>query len=136
MYKRQDELYAAADAAVAEGANLLILSDRGVGRAAMPIPALLAVSGLHQHLIAAGTRTLVSLIVESGEPREVHHYACLIGYGADAVNPYLAFETIHDLIARRLVATDYEVAVRKYLKASTKGVVKTISKMGISTRCV
>ena len=128
-----ESLCVAADAAVAGGANLLILSDRGVGRAAMPIPALLAVSGLHQHLIAAGTRTLVSLIVESGEPREVHHYACLIGYGADAVNPYLAFETIHDLIARRLVATDYEVAVRKYLKASTKGVVKTISKMGIST---
>jgi len=128
-----DRLCAAADVAVAAGANLLILSDRGVGREVAPIPALLACSGLHQHLIAAGTRTRVSLIVESGEPREVHHYACLIGYGADAVNPYLAFETIHDLIARRLLATDYDVAVRKYLKASAKGVVKTISKMGIST---
>ena len=128
-----DGLCAAADAAVAGGANLLILSDRGVCREAAPIPALLAVSGLHQHLIAAGTRTRLSLIVESGEPREVHHYACLIGYGADAVNPYLAFETIHDLIVRRLLAADYDVAVRKYLKASAKGVVKTISKMGIST---
>ena len=124
----------AADDNVAAGVNLLILSDRGVGRELAPMPALLAVSALHQHLIAAGTRTLVSLIVESGEPREIHHYACLIGYGADGVNPYLAFETIHDLIARRLLPdASYEDAVRKYLKASAKGVVKVISKMGIST---
>ncbi len=119
---------------IAHGANLIILSDRGVCREMAPIPALLAVSALHQHLIDAGTRTRVSLIVESGEPREVHHYACLVGYGADAVNPYLAFETIHDLIGSRLLpAIEYEPAVNKYLKASAKGVVKVISKMGIST---
>ena len=127
------ELCAAAAAAVAAGATLLILSDRGVGRACAPIPALLAVSGLHQHLIAAGARTRVSLLVESGEPREVHHYACLVGYGADAVNPYLAFETLHDLIARRLLDVEYETAAAKYLTAAAKGVIKTISKMGIST---
>ncbi|HQF71560.1 MAG TPA: glutamate synthase central domain-containing protein, partial [Promineifilum sp.] len=127
------ELCAAAGKAVAGGANLLILSDRGVGRARAPIPALLAVSALHEHLIAAGTRTRVSLLVESGEPREVHHYACLVGYGADAVNPYLAFETLHDLIARRLLDVEYDTAAAKYLKAAVKGVVKTISKMGIST---
>jgi len=119
---------------IAHGANLIILSDRGVCRELAPIPALLAVSALHQHLIAVGTRTRVSLIVESGEPREVHHYACLVGYGADAVNPYLAFETLYDLIGSRLLpAIEYEPAVNKYLKASAKGVVKIISKMGIST---
>ena len=129
-----DALCLAAGDVIAHGANLVILSDRGVRRELTPIPALLAVSALHQHLIAAGTRTRVSLIVESGEPREVHHYACLIGYGADAVNPYLAFETIHDLIGSRLLPdVEYESAVRKYLKASAKGVVKVISKMGIST---
>jgi glutamate synthase (ferredoxin) len=129
-----DDLFVAADEAVAAGANLLILSDRGVRREMAPIPALLATSGLHHHLIRQGTRTRVSLIVESGEPREVHHFACLLGYGAEAINPYLAFETIRDLIEQRLV-TDvaYEQGVEKYAKAVVKGVVKVLSKMGIST---
>ncbi len=129
-----DELFAAAERGIAGGANLIILSDRGISRDEAAIPALLAIAGLHHHLIRAGTRSRVSLLVESGEPREVHHFACLIGYGADAINPYLAFETIHDLIARRqLTGITYEDAVQKYLKACTKGVVKVISKMGIST---
>ncbi|HRO25560.1 MAG TPA: glutamate synthase central domain-containing protein, partial [Promineifilum sp.] len=116
------------------GANLIILSDRGISRDEAAIPALLVVAGLHHHLIRRGTRTRVSLLVELGEPREVHHFACLVGYGADAVNPYLAFETIHDLIEHRLLTgIDYDTAAGKYLKATTKGVVKVISKMGIST---
>ncbi len=127
-------LFAAADRGIAGGTNLIILSDRSISRDFAAIPALLAVAGLHHHLIRRGTRSRVSLLVESGEPREVHHFACLVGYGADAVNPYLAFETIHDLIDRRLLTgIAYEDAVRKYLKAAAKGVVKVISKMGIST---
>ena len=122
------------DRGIAGGANLIILSDRGISRDEAAMPALLAVAGLHHHLIRRGTRSRVSLLVESGEPREIHHFACLIGYGADAINPFLAFETIHDLIARRqLTGIAYEDAVKKYLKACTKGVVKVISKMGIST---
>ncbi len=129
-----DELFAATDRGIAAGANLVILSDRGISRDEAAIPALLAVGGLHHHLIRHGTRSRVSLLVESGEPREVHHFACLIGYGADAVNPYLAFETIRDLIERRLLTgIAYDDAVGKYLKAVTKGVIKVISKMGIST---
>ena len=129
-----DELFAATDRGISGGANLIILSDRGISREQAAMPALLAVAGLHQHLIRGGTRSRVSLLVESGEPREVHHFACLIGYGADAVNPYLAFETIHDLISRRLLTgITYQAAVGKYLKAIVKGVIKAISKMGIST---
>jgi glutamate synthase domain-containing protein 2/glutamate synthase domain-containing protein 3 len=129
-----EELFAAADTAIAAGHNLLILSDRAVSREQAPIPALLAISGLHQHLIRQGTRSRVSLILESGEPRETHHFACLIGFGAEAINPYLAFETINDLIQNRLVTgIEYDDAVQKYLKASTKGVIKVLSKMGIST---
>ena len=127
-------IFEAAERGITGGANLIILSDRGITRDEAAVPALLAVAGLHHHLIRSGTRSRVSLIVESGEPREVHHFACLIGYGADAVNPYLAFETIRDLIERHLLTgIDYETALRKYLKAVAKGVVKVISKMGIST---
>jgi glutamate synthase domain-containing protein 2/glutamate synthase domain-containing protein 1/glutamate synthase domain-containing protein 3 len=124
----------AADKAIAAGANLLVLSDRGVDRSHAPIPALLATAALHHHLIRQGKRTQVSLLVESGEPREVHHFATLIGYGADAVNPYLAFETIADAIGRQmLTGVTVAEATRQYVKAIVKGVVKTISKMGIST---
>jgi glutamate synthase (NADPH/NADH) large chain len=134
LEKALDELYRKADRAIEEGANLLILSDRGMDRENAAIPALLAVSGLHHHLIREGTRTKVALLVESGEPREVHHFALLIGYGASAVNPYLAFETLDDMIRQgRLTGLTHEEAVRKYVKAITKGVVKVISKMGIST---
>jgi glutamate synthase (ferredoxin) len=125
---------AQADKAIADGVNILILSDRGVNPDNAPIPALLAVSGLHHHLIRTGTRTRVGLVLESGEPREVHHFALLIGYGCGAVNPYLAFETIKDMIDQHLlVNVDYKSAVKNYIKSATKGVTKVASKIGIST---
>jgi glutamate synthase (ferredoxin) len=129
-----DALFAAADKAIVDGANIVVLSDRGVNATLAPIPALLAVSGLHHHLIRSGTRTKIGLILESGEPREVHHFSVLIGYGCTAINPYLAFETISDLMREKLLAeTDHKKAVEKYIKAAIKGVVKTMAKMGIST---
>jgi len=129
-----EELFAAADGAIADNANIVVLSDRGVSSTLAPIPALLAVSGLHHHLIRSGTRTKIGLILESGEPREVHHFALLIGYGCTAINPYLAFETLDDLIKEGLlIDKDHKVAVKKYIKAAVKGVVKTMAKMGIST---
>ncbi|MCI0396404.1 MAG: glutamate synthase large subunit [Chloroflexi bacterium] len=128
------ELWQAADRAMARGANLLILSDRAVDRRQAAVPALLAVAGLHHHLVRQGTRTQVSLLLESGEPREVHHFAVLLGYGADAINPYLAFETLGDMVDRQmLTGIDREAAVHLYVKSIVKGVVKVISKMGIST---
>ncbi|WP_034762441.1 glutamate synthase large subunit [Rossellomorea vietnamensis] len=129
-----DALYEKADQAVADGATLLILSDRGVVREKAAIPSLLAVSGLHHHLIRQGTRTTVSILLESGEPREVHHFATLLGYGAEAINPYLAYETLRDLIEKgELQDTTYEKAVQRFVKAGTDGVIKVLSKMGIST---
>jgi glutamate synthase (ferredoxin) len=128
-----DDLFVAADDAIAAGHNILILSDRGVDRDHAPIPALLAVGGLHHHLIRAGTRTKCSLVLESGEPRTVHHFALLISYGASAINPYLAFETLADLITEGLLDQDAAKSVSNYIKAGIKGVVKTMSKMGIST---
>jgi glutamate synthase (ferredoxin) len=129
-----EKLFHAADKAIAEDANIVVLSDRGVSASLSPIPALLAVSGLHHHLIRSGTRTKIGLILESGEPREVHHFALLIGYGCTAINPYLAFETLDDLIAEGLLTEkDHKVAMKKYIKAAVKGVVKTMAKMGIST---
>ncbi|MCB1097803.1 MAG: glutamate synthase subunit alpha, partial [Verrucomicrobiae bacterium] len=126
-------LFHSADSAIRDGVNLLILSDRGVDERHAPIPALLAVAGLHHHLIRSGTRTKVSIILESGEPREVHHFAVLLGYGVDVVNPYLAIDTIAAMIDDGELNDEYDKAVYKYLKASIKGVVKTMSKMGIST---
>jgi glutamate synthase (ferredoxin) len=129
-----DELFAAADEAIKDGANILILSDRGVSPEMAPIPALLATAGLHHHLIRNGTRGRTGLVLESGEPREVHHFALLIGYGCSAINPYLAYETIEDLIHEGLLEkTDHKTAVKKFIKAAIKGVVKTMAKMGIST---
>jgi len=123
-----------ADQAIADGVNLIILSDRGVDATQAPIPSLLAIAGLHHHLIRNGSRTKTGLIVETGEPREVHHFALLIGYGAGAINPYLAFETLDDMIRQGLLTDiEHKEAVKKYLKASVKGVVKVLSKMGIST---
>lgn len=125
---------AQADQAVQAGVNILILSDRGISPTQAPIPALLAVAGLHHHLIRQGTRTRVGLVLESGEPREVHHYATLIGYGCGAVNPYLAFETIGEMIEEGLLPNlDQKTAAKNYIKAATKGVVKVASKIGIST---
>jgi glutamate synthase (ferredoxin) len=129
-----DELFAAADGAIAQGNTILILSDRDLGPERAPIPALLAVSGLHHHLIRQGSRTKVGLVLESGEPREVHHFALLIGYGCGGINPYLAFESIDDLIRQGLlVDIESATAHKHYLKAATKGVVKVASKIGIST---
>jgi glutamate synthase (ferredoxin) len=129
-----EKVFKAADKAIADGANIVILSDRGVSANLAPIPALLAVSGLHHHLIRSGTRTKTGLILESGEPREVHHFALLIGYGCTAINPYLAYESLADLIREKLLPDiDCHTAVKKYIKAAVKGVVKTMAKMGIST---
>ena len=129
-----DELFAAADQAVEDGANLIVLSDRLADADNAPIPSLLAVAGLHHHLIRAGKRTRLSLILESGEPREVHHFCTLLGYGAQAINPYLAFESLEDLIREGLLPNlKHEYAVEKYIKAVTKGVIKVMSKIGIST---
>jgi glutamate synthase (ferredoxin) len=128
------KLFAAADKAIADGVNILILSDRGISNELAPIPALLAVSGLHHHLIRSGTRTKVGLVLESGEPREVHHFALLIGYGCTAINPYLAFATLDDLIRQGLLINiDCKKAIKNFIKAAIKGVVKTMAKMGIST---
>jgi glutamate synthase (ferredoxin) len=129
-----EELCYRADAEIASGVTLLVLSDRGVTAEKAPIPALLAVSGLHHHLIRRGTRTLVGLVLESAEPRDVHHFSVLIGYGAGAVNPYLALETLGQMIEEGLLAgIDRQSAARNYLRAAAKGVVKTMAKMGIST---
>jgi glutamate synthase (ferredoxin) len=128
------DLCDAADRAIEQGVNILILSDRGVDHDNAPIPALLAVSGLHHHLIRQGTRTRVSLIVESGEPREVHHFATLVGYGASAVNPYLLYDTVADMIREGLLKSiDYAQAEKNVVKALVKGIAKIASKMGIST---
>jgi glutamate synthase (ferredoxin) len=129
-----EKLFSEADKAIASGVNILILSDRGISPELSPIPALLAVSGLHHHLIRAGTRGRVGLVLESGEPREVHHFSLLIGYGAGAINPYLAFETLDDMIRQGLLVNiTHEDACHNFVKAAVKGVVKVISKMGIST---
>jgi len=129
-----EALFKAAKTAIDNGANILILSDRGMDADYAPIPSLLAVSGLHHHLIRDGRRTQVSLILESGEPRQVHHFAVLLGYGAEAINPYAAFETIDDLLREGLMGgIDHDKAVARYIKAATKGVVKVMSKIGIST---
>jgi glutamate synthase (ferredoxin) len=134
MERGLEALFAAADVAVEAGSNILILSDRGVDKNNAAIPALLAVSGLHHHLVNSGTRTLVSLILESGEPREVHHFAVLLGYGVNAINPYLAFESLDDMILQGMLPDlDHKKAVKNFIKASIKGVVKTMAKMGIST---
>ncbi len=134
LERAMDELCRQASHAIADGANILILSDRGVDRSHVPIPALLAVAGLHHHLIREGTRTKVGLVLESGEPREVHHFAVLIGYGVGAINPYLAYETLDDMIWQgQLTNITVDKAVQNYMKAAVKGVVKVMSKMGIST---
>ncbi|WP_404425909.1 glutamate synthase large subunit [Nibricoccus sp. IMCC34717] len=113
--------------------SVIILSDRGVNKDYAPIPALLAISGLHHYLIREGLRTRVSLVLETGEAREVHHFALLIGYGVSAINPYVAFETIDDMIKEGLLPNiDHKTACKNFVKAASKGVVKVASKMGIS----
>ena len=135
LEKALDELFKSASQAVDKGAQILILSDRGIDASFAPIPSLLATAGLHHHLIREGKRTKVGLIIESGEPREVHHFALLVGYGANAINPYVAFETVEDLSLRGLLPEGMELAKAQYhfIKAANKGIVKVMSKMGIST---
>ena len=134
LEQAMDRLCLGAAAAVSSGSDILVLSDRDAGPAEAPIPALLAVSGVHHHLIREGLRTRASLVVESGEPREVHHFSLLIGYGAGAVHPYLALETIRGMIRDGIVPDrSYEKCRQNYVKAVNKGVVKVMSKMGIST---
>jgi glutamate synthase (ferredoxin) len=134
MEKALESLFSSAIRVIESGTTVLILSDRGVNEEYAAIPALLAVAGLHHHLIRTATRTRVSLVLESGEPREVHHFAVLLGYGITAINPYLAFESIEDLIQQGMLpGIDYKKAVKNYVKASIKGIVKTMAKMGIST---
>ncbi|MGZ4206199.1 MAG: glutamate synthase large subunit, partial [Actinomycetota bacterium] len=121
-------------AAIADGIRIVILSDRHSSAEMAPIPSLLLTSAVHHHLIREKTRTKVGLVIETGDAREVHHVACLVGYGAGAVNPYLAFETIEDMIARgEMNGMDPRKAVYNYVKGLGKGVLKTMSKMGIST---
>ncbi len=130
-----DDLSTRAAHAVNSGYTLLILSDRGVDSTYAPIPSLLAMAAVHNRLVREKTRTQVALIIESGEPREVMHFALLIGYGASAINPYLAFETIQDLKQRNLLPAKItaEYAEKNYIKAINKALLKTFSKMGIST---
>ncbi len=130
-----EELRKRCSDAIASGHNIIIISDRGHDHDNSPIPALLAVSAVQHHLLREGSRTRVGLVVETGEPREVHHFCLLLGYGASAINPYLAFETIHDMTRAGglLAGSDPEKAEQKFVKAVGKGIVKVCSKMGIST---
>ncbi|HET6976752.1 MAG TPA: glutamate synthase large subunit [Pyrinomonadaceae bacterium] len=129
-----DDICTQSSASIDGEYDLIILSDRNLDEEMAPIPALLAVGAVHHHLIREGTRTHVGLIVESGEPREVHHFALLLGYGAAAINPYLVFETLHDNIRKELLSEiDEQTAVHNYVHAINKGIIKVISKMGIST---
>ena len=135
LRRAMDALCAQASRAVREGYSILVLSDRGVDRRHAPIPSLLATAGVHHHLIREGTRTKVGLVVESGEPREVAQFALLFGYGAGAVNPYLAYETLAHMVEEQLdqAISDYKTAEENFIRAVHKGVVKVMSKMGIST---
>ena len=133
LEKAIEYLFIEVDRAIREGANILILTDRDVDEYHVAIPSLLAVSGLQQHLVRTKKRTSVAMILESGEPREVHHFATLLGYGACAINPYLAHESIRQLIEARLLHKDYYAAVDDYNSAVLHGIVKIASKMGIST---
>jgi glutamate synthase (ferredoxin) len=134
LAKALDYLCAQASEAVRAGNTILILSDRGVSRELAPIPSLLATAGVHHHLVREGARTRCALVVESGDAREVHHVALLIGYGAGAVNPYLAFESLDDLLRQHVIeGITHARAVAYYIKGLNKGILKVMSKMGIST---
>jgi glutamate synthase (NADPH/NADH) large chain len=128
-----DRLCDRAEAAVRGGYNIIILTDRMVGPDRIPIPALLATAAAHNYLIRQGLRTSVGLVVESGEPREVHHFACLAGYGAEAINPYLAFETLLAMKDEMPEEVDEDEIIKRYIKSIDKGLLKVMSKMGIST---
>ncbi|MBQ4308023.1 MAG: glutamate synthase large subunit [Lachnospiraceae bacterium] len=133
MKRVLNHLFVEVDKAYRQGANILILSDRGVDENHVAIPSLLAVAAVHKHLVDTRKCTAMSIILESGEPREVHHFATLLGYGASAVNPYLAHATIAELVEEELLNKDYYAAVDDYDRAVLFGIVKIASKMGIST---
>jgi hypothetical protein len=128
-----DELCMQASLSIRNGQRLLILSDRGIDKDKAPIPSLLALTAVHNHLVRERQRTQVALIIESGEPREVMHFALLTGYGASAINPYLAIETLEDMAQKGLFSVDFPTALKNYKKAINKGLLKVFSKMGIST---
>ena len=133
LEKAIDHLFLEVDRAFRDGANILILTDRGIDELHVPIPSLLAISAVNQYLVKTKRRTSLALILETGEPREVHHFATLLGYGASAINPYLALDTIHQLIDTGMLEKDYYAAVDDYNQAIINGIVKIASKMGIST---
>jgi glutamate synthase (NADPH) large chain len=133
MAKALDKLCKRAEQAVRAGENIIILSDRATGPDRVPIPSLLATSAVHHHLIRCGLRTSVGLVVETGEAHEVHQFATLAGYGAEAINPYLAFETIEAMVPEFDEEVTAEDAIKRYIKATDKGILKVMSKMGIST---
>jgi glutamate synthase domain-containing protein 2/glutamate synthase domain-containing protein 1/glutamate synthase domain-containing protein 3 len=133
MNSALDRLCDSAEQAVREGINILVLSDRAASPDRVPIPSLLACAAVHHHLIRQGLRTSVGLVMESGEPREVHHFACLAGYGAEAINPYLAFETLVALKDGLPQKLDNKEIIKRYIKSVGKGLLKVMSKMGIST---
>lgn len=136
LEKALDQLFIKCDKAYKNGANIIILSDRGVDENHMAIPSLLAVSAMEQHLIRTKKRTAVSIILESAEPRDVHHFALLLGYGARAINPYLAHEAIEELVDKGMLDKDPYVAINDYNNAILHGIVKIASKMGISQASV
>ncbi|PLX35951.1 MAG: glutamate synthase large subunit [Hyphomicrobiales bacterium] len=133
MQEALDNLCDTAEHAVLQGYNIIVLSDRLIGPDRIPIPALLATAGVHHHLIRKGLRTSVGLVVETGEPREVHHFCVLAGYGAEAINPYLAFETLQSMCRSLPGELSEDEIVARYIKAVDKGILKVMSKMGIST---
>ncbi|EOW0154299.1 glutamate synthase large subunit [Campylobacter upsaliensis] len=128
-----EELFERVEAEIKKGVCVVILSDRGVSEKMAYIPSLLAVSGLHNYLVRKSLRTHTSIVLESAEPREIHHFACLLGYGATVINPYLVYESIKDLINKGELKLDYQKAVANFIKASSAGIVKIASKMGVST---
>ena len=131
--KAIEQVFVDVDKAYKDGANIIILSDRGVDEYHVQIPSLLAVSAVHQYLVKTKKRTTLSLVLESGEPREVHHFATLLGYGASAINPYLAHETIKQMVEEDMIQKDPYAAIDDYNNAILGGIVKIASKMGIST---
>lgn len=133
LEKAIDHLFLEVDRALRDGANILVLTDRGIDELRVPIPSLLAISAVNQYLVKTKRRTSLALVLETGEPREVHHFATLLGYGASAINPYLALDTIHQLIDTGMLEKDYYAAVDDYNQAIINGIVKIASKMGIST---
>ncbi len=128
-----DDLRHDAVRAIVEGCEVLVLSDRNTGPNRIPIPSMLAVAGVHHHLIREGLRTHAGLVLESGQPCTVHHFACLVGYGAGAINPYLGYESIHEMIGKGLIEKDPDEAIETYIHAIEHGLQKVMSKMGIST---